>query len=1662
MRGGGRAAPAAWALATALGLPGAGVHGQPGGRDMPALEGLRPLGEIPVLATPAVVRSASRIEAEPAGGPAPFAEPFAVEVTPAGRGAWEVTSDGRFAVWRLRVTSSGALSLNFGFTRYRMPPGGSLRIHAADGGESIGPFTEVDNEAHGQLWTPVVSGGDAVIEVAVPVGREEELELELASVNRGFRDLFPTVVRTPAHGSCHIDVACPEADPYRDQVRSAGFYTLGGQNVCSGALVNNTARDRKPWFVTAEHCFRFRLGSAHAWAATTVVYWNRESPACGARTGGPGSHTQSGATLVARHQASDFLLLLLDDDVDPAHDLYFAGWSADPAVPSSAFAIHHPRGHVKSISTTSGPLTATGIFSSDPEGREFLRTPFWDSGSMDRGSSGSPLFGPDRRVVGVHTGGDARCGNKESSWSGRVASAWLGRAVPDGRLIDWLDEVGTGETGIDGMPWNYAPEAAGTLHGKSLRLADGALEVDVAHGFLDRDGDALVFTVSSSDETVATAAITGSTVTVSPVAAGTVTVTVTASDGKTDDLSRTFAVTVGANRSPEPVGTLAALSLSLADGAASVDVSAAFEDDDGDTLTYAASSSDESVATVSVSGSTVTVTPVSGGRSVIAVTATDAAGSNTSARQGFDATVANRAPQASGALPDLSLVMKLGGRGKKTLDLRPAFRDPDGDLVTWSASSSDDSVATVSMWRWWATVNPVKAGSATITVSATDPAGSNTATSRTFAVMVSNGPPEVLASAPRRLDTYLARGAAALDLTKVFADPEGDDLSWAATSAAPAVAAVALSGAKATVSPKAFGSTVLTATATDTGGSNATVSHRIEVRVLNSPPVVTGWAPPPILMRVGDPDREVDVARMFTDPDGDALTYSCSSAYARMMRIVRVTGSRVTIRPVGLGDSVLRCEASDGGPYVPGRYKDFPFSVDRRGWPAISVDSPSVSEGAGRIVFRVALTGNSNRSVSVDYATSDGTGAGGARAGVDYEAANGTLSLTDYCDLGRSGLAKCGTVAVRIMDDTDDAPAGEEEKTLLLTLSNPRNVPLVGGGATLQGRGTIRDDDPAVEVSFDALSHDVAEGGSATVTVRLDRDPKRDLEIFLERTHRGGAAAADYSGVPSSVTFASGETSRTFEVAAADDEANDDGESVLLRFATPLPDGVTAKGEATLVLADNDDSATVTPETLTVEEGTTGSYTVALDSRPAGTVTVRPVVPPNVDVEAAPRRLAFGPGDWERARTVTVRAAEDADALNDPLVTIVHEASNGGGSVAVASVTVAVVEKDVPTLSAGGARASESEGSLVFRVALSTESSSPVTVDYATSDGSARAGSDYEPAAGTLSFPAGSTSSRRIFVSVMDDDEDEGAQETLHLTLRNAVNASLAGGGSSLRVAGTIRDDDRRDDGPPTGGPPTGGPPTGGPGGPGGPPPPPDDEEDDEDDGDDGGPPPGVPPPGGPPPGGGGPPRAAMETDAECEAGLCRARTGEPVSFRDASAGSVRSRMWEFGDGRRSRSASPSHAWASPGFHEVALLVSDGSVDSTASLMFLVDAAEPAGTCAADAWTRCLGDSRYAVTVEWRGAGGETGRGRVAPAGTNESGMFRFFDASNWEVLIKVLDGCDANGHAWVFGASTTDLGYVIRVMDTATAAVKEYRNEPGTAAAAITDVKAFPEGCRR
>lgn len=203
-------------------------------------------------------------------------------------------------------------------------------------------------------------------------------------------------------------------------------------------------------------------------------------------------------------------------------------------------------------------------------------------------------------------------------------------------------------------------------------------------------------------------------------------------------------------------------------------------------------------------------------------------------------------------------------------------------------------------------------------------------------------------------------------------------------------------------------------------------------------------------------------------------------------------------------------------------------------------------------------------------------------------------------------------------------------------------------------------------------------------------------------------------------------------------------------------------------------------------------------------------------------------------------------------------------------------------------------------------------------------------------------------------------------------------------------------------------------------------------------------------------------TGADCDPELCRALTGTPVRFVDESTGPLMSRRWDFGDGAASAARSVRHSWSSPGFYEVRLWVSDGNRESESTLVFVVESSKPAGSCVSDAETRCLQDSRYAVVVDWFTADGNRGRARVVYAGTNDSGMFSFFKPSNWEVLIKVLDGCGLNGHAWVYGASATTLGYSIRVTDTATGNEREYVNETGSPGSAITDALAFPNGCRQ
>jgi hypothetical protein len=200
---------------------------------------------------------------------------------------------------------------------------------------------------------------------------------------------------------------------------------------------------------------------------------------------------------------------------------------------------------------------------------------------------------------------------------------------------------------------------------------------------------------------------------------------------------------------------------------------------------------------------------------------------------------------------------------------------------------------------------------------------------------------------------------------------------------------------------------------------------------------------------------------------------------------------------------------------------------------------------------------------------------------------------------------------------------------------------------------------------------------------------------------------------------------------------------------------------------------------------------------------------------------------------------------------------------------------------------------------------------------------------------------------------------------------------------------------------------------------------------------------------------------AECGPKLCVTQTGTRVVAENTTRRSVSELLWRTSDGQTGTRERFRPAWSEPGYYTLSLRVktADGFA-ATRTRRIVVRPSSRAGICEPGAERHCFLDERFAVEVQWISPDGEASPAKNVYEGTNDTGLFWFLEEDNWELLIKVLDGCDVNGHHWVYGAATTDLGYVIEVTDTKTQMKKQYRNQAGSTAPALVDSKAFPDSC--
>ena len=405
--------------------------------------------EVPIVNMPAldVATLMAEDEINMIGKLAPykFGENINVNLNLDNSGSWESLKNGR--LWRLAIHSEASLSLNFIFDDFYIPEGATLHLYGEDNTQVLGPYTSENNNEERTFGTFPIPNDVVYLEYYEPFTVLGLGALSIASVTHAYRDLFAYYDSSRGglggSGACNNNINCPVGDDWQDQKRSVAIIIVGGSGSCTGAMVNNTAEDGTPYFLTANHCLG---GSTNNWS----FKFDYESTGC-TNAGAPNLNSgfiTSGATTRASNAGSDFALLELNSTPPASHTVYYSGWDNSGTNPTNQIAIHHPSGDIKKISFDNNPATTANW-----GGAATWHIGNWEDGTTEPGSSGSPLFDQNHRVIGQLFGGTASCSNNIDDYYGRFNVSWDGSSSSN-RLRDWLDPQNTGSTTMDGWDPN--------------------------------------------------------------------------------------------------------------------------------------------------------------------------------------------------------------------------------------------------------------------------------------------------------------------------------------------------------------------------------------------------------------------------------------------------------------------------------------------------------------------------------------------------------------------------------------------------------------------------------------------------------------------------------------------------------------------------------------------------------------------------------------------------------------------------------------------------------------------------------------------------------------------------------------------------------------------------------------------------------------------------------------------------------------------------------------------------------------------------------------------------------------------------------------------------------------------------------------------------------
>ena len=552
-----------------------------------------------------------------------------------------------------------------------------------------------------------------------------------------------------------------------------------------------------------------------------------------------------------------------------------------------------------------------------------------------------------------------------------------------------------------------------------------------------------------------------------------------------------------------------------------------------------------------------------------------------------------------------------------------------------------------------------------------------------------------------------------------------------------------------------------TLTHTASGGDYASVSNTLPVTVTDDNTAAIVLSETGLTVTEEDAAGSTYTVKLATQPsatvivtisghDGADLTLSGTTLTNNQLTFTTTnwgTAQTVTVKAGhdndASNDTATLTHTASGGDYA-GIIADLPVMVtdDDGAGVSVSESSLTIAEGSSG-TYTIVLDSQPTADVTVTINDPSNTD-------VTAEPASLTFSSTDW-----------NTPKTVTVNAAQDADAVDETATVTHTVTSTDSI--YSGASANSVTVSVTDDEVPVTVQFGATTYEVVEGEMVTVTVTLSADPERTVVIPITHTPQSGATSpADFSGVPANLTFNTGQMSQTITFTATQDDVDDDGESVLLGFGT-LPPAVSlgTTTQATVSITDDDGAGvSVSESSLTIAEGSSGTYTIVLDSQPTADVTVTINDPSNTDVTAEPASLTFSSTDWNTPKTVTVNAAQDADA-EDETATVTHTVTSTDSIYSGASansVAVMVTDDEVPVTVQFGATTYEVvEGETVtVAVTLSADPERTVVIPLAATEEGGASSEDYSGVPSSVTINAGETSKTFEFMAMADDASDTG------------------------------------------------------------------------------------------------------------------------------------------------------------------------------------------------------------------------------------------------------------------------------------------------------------------